>query len=106
MDIFYEDDYKMRAEDWHTVTVQQAVGPKGKFSKQERRVLWGSFGEFDLEKVWYLYFENKEKWEALKRVRARVDPEGVFTPNAFSVPRAQGLIETIKGDEKRVKAKL
>jgi len=87
MDIFYGSKHKTTAEDWHTVTIQQAVGPNGKFSNKERRVLWGSFGDFDLNKVWPLYYENEEKYEKLKNARSKADPEGVFTPNTFAVAR-------------------
>ncbi|KAG9244444.1 hypothetical protein BJ878DRAFT_69493 [Calycina marina] len=87
MDVFYDADHKTTAEDWHTVTVQQAVGKKGKFSKQERRVLWGSFGDFDLDKVWKLYYEDEEKYEKLKEARGKADPEGTFSPNTFAVAR-------------------
>ena len=50
-------------------------------------MLWGSYGEFDLDKVWDCYFEDREKYERIGRVRAREDPDGVFTPNTFAVKR-------------------
>ena len=69
-------------------TNNPAFQQRGVFSAQDRRVLWGSWGEFDLDKVWPCYFESREKYDRLRRVRARVDPRGVFTPNKFGVPRA------------------
>jgi FAD/FMN-containing dehydrogenase len=66
---------------------EEGVGPNGIFSKQDRRVLWGSFGEFDLDAVWNTYFETREKYERLRAARRKADPDGVFTPNTFCVKR-------------------
>lgn len=87
MDVFYQKEYKSVAEDWHTVTIQEAVGKTGKFSNQERHVLWGSFGDYDLGKVWEQYYDSAEAYGKIQLARAKYDPYGVFTPNSFSVPR-------------------
>jgi FAD/FMN-containing dehydrogenase len=50
-------------------------------------VLWGSFGEFDLDSVWNTYFETREKYDRLSAARRKADPDGVFTPNTFCVKR-------------------
>lgn len=89
MDCFHEDDAdaKARAEDWQRVNDEEGLGPSGIFSKQDRRVLWGSYGDYDLDAVWDRYYEDKEKYQNLQAIRQRVDPAGVFTPNTFSVKR-------------------
>jgi hypothetical protein len=88
LDCFHKDTEKQRADDWQKVNDEEGVGPNGIFSKQDRRLLWGSYGSFDLNESWKFYYENEEKYERLQEVRKRVDPDGVFTPNTFSVKRA------------------
>ena len=65
------------------------MGPGGIFSKQDRRVLWGSYGEFDLDSVWQTYYDDQEKYERLMEIRKKADPYGTFTANAFAVKRAE-----------------
>lgn len=88
LDCFYEGDKaRERAVEWHRINDAESIGPQGNFSKQDKRVLWGSYGEFDLDQVWNHYFEDREKYERLREVRRRADPDGVFTPNTFCVKR-------------------
>ena len=88
LDAFYNgEDALKTATKWHNKNEAEGIGPKGIFSKQDRRVLWGSFGEFDLDAVWPTYYETKEKYERLRATRRKADPDGVFTPNTFSVRR-------------------
>ena len=72
---------------WHNRNEAEGLGPNGVFCKQDRRVLWGSFGEFDLDVVWKTYYETKEKYERLRAARRKADPDGVLTPNTFCVKR-------------------
>lgn len=51
-------------------------------------MLWGSYGSFDLDSVWDTYYDDRAKYEMLGRARKMADPDGVFTPNTFSVKRA------------------
>ncbi|RDW73312.1 hypothetical protein BP6252_07219 [Coleophoma cylindrospora] len=87
LDCFYGPGHRQTAEDWHTINDQEAIGPKGKFCKEDRRVLWGSYGSYDLDASWKLYYENQEKYDKLKKARKLADPDGIFTPNTFSVAR-------------------
>ncbi|XDG02631.1 hypothetical protein ABKA04_002246 [Annulohypoxylon sp. FPYF3050] len=88
MDAFYEEESKARAEDWQKVNDEEAIGPNGVFSKEDRRVLWGSYGDWNLDAVWNTYFEDRAKYEKLQQIRKRADPYGIFTPNPFCVKRA------------------
>ncbi|KAL8723785.1 MAG: hypothetical protein Q9181_007201 [Wetmoreana brouardii] len=89
LDCFHEDSTKTRAEDWEKVNDEEGIGPNGLFSKRDRRVLWGSYGEYDLDKVWDTYYEDRAKYEKLGRIRQRADPDGIFTPNTFCVKRLE-----------------
>ncbi|KAF3928449.1 hypothetical protein ABW20_dc0102952 [Dactylellina cionopaga] len=86
-DLYYDHDKKQVAKDWQATNQQQGIGPNGKFCKEDRRVLWGSHGSFDLDANWKLYHETEAKYNKLKQVRTRADPDGIFTPNTFSVGR-------------------
>ncbi|KAH8812733.1 putative FAD-linked oxidoreductase [Xylogone sp. PMI_703] len=87
MDCFYAPGYKQTAEDWVRVNNQEGVGANGKFSKDDRRMLWGSFGDFDLDKCWNHYYDSREKYDNLRKIRRQADPDGTFTPNTFCVAR-------------------
>ncbi|KAJ7625766.1 hypothetical protein FB45DRAFT_922251 [Roridomyces roridus] len=70
-------------------TSYSAIGANGIFSKEDRRVLWGSYGSFDLDSVWHTYHDDRPKYERLMRARKLADPHGTFTPNTFCVKRAE-----------------
>ncbi|KAI1774423.1 FAD-binding domain-containing protein [Hypoxylon cercidicola] len=88
MDCFHTEDTKARAEDWQKVNDEEAIGPNGVFSKEDRRVLWGSYGDWNLDAVWNCYYEDRAKYEKLQQIRKVADPYGIFTPNPFCVKRA------------------
>ncbi|KAF2834333.1 FAD-binding domain-containing protein [Patellaria atrata CBS 101060] len=88
LDCFHENSAKSRAEDWQKVNDAEGIGPNGIFSKQDRRVLWGSYGSYDLDASWAYYYENREKYEKLRQARQLADPNGVFTYNSFCVKRS------------------
>ena len=89
LDAFYNGQEALKtATEWHNTNEEEGIG-QGIFCKQDRRVLWGSFGEFDLDLVWDKYFETREKYERLSATRRKADPDAVFTPNSFSVKRLE-----------------
>ncbi len=88
LDCFYGPGGKENAEEWHALNDAEGVGPDGKFSTQDRRLLWGSFGNYDLDASWSYYYEDREKYERLQKARKLADPDGVFTPNTFCVSAA------------------
>jgi hypothetical protein len=87
LDAFYGKKGKAFADNWQKENDKGMIGEKSTFSKQDKRTLWGSYGEFALDKVWMFYHESKEKYERLGKVRGRVDKDGLWTPNAFAVKR-------------------
>ena len=88
IDNFHKPEKKGDAEAWEATHDDEGIGARGIFSKQDRRVLWGSYGSFDLDSVWNAYYEDRPKYERLMQARKRADPDGIFTPNTFCVKRA------------------
>jgi len=87
LDCFHDSSYKKLAEDWQAENDKVFIGQKGCFSKDDKRVLWGSYGDWDLHANWRTYYEDG-KYQHLQKVRARADPDGTFSPNPFAVKRA------------------
>lgn len=88
-DIFHDDDAEAKA---YAVAWQQKndailIGPSGCFSEQDRRLLWGSYGDWDLgkEEVWRCYFDSEEQYQRIGVARGKADPHGTFTANPFAV---------------------
>lgn len=86
-DVFHDPDRRDAAVEYQRALTAGSLGPKGKFSTHDRRPLWGSFGSFDLHKNWSYYYDSRDKYERIGRVRARMDPEGTLTPNTFCAQR-------------------
>jgi FAD binding domain len=95
LDCFYGSGAKKTAEDWHKINDAEGIGPKGIFSKQDKRVLWGSYGNFDLDASWAYYYEDRAKYERLSKARSVADPDGVFTPNTFCVARDIKAVQSL-----------
>ena len=94
LDCFYDQSFPLAqktAEEWQSTNDSQGIGPNGKFSKEDRRVLWGSYSrvgkseDFNMGCSWPYYHDNKEQYDRLCEIKKEVDPEGVFTPNDFCV---------------------
>lgn len=89
LDCFY--DFKSfpytrkTAEEWQSKNDSEGIGPNGIFSKEDRRVLWGSYGEYNMGRAWPYYHDSKEKYDKLCEIKRKIDPDGVFTPNTFCV---------------------
>lgn len=94
LDCFHKGESKTVAEDWAKVNDAEGIGANGKFSTTDRRVLWASYGEFELDKVWDKYHDSREKYDKLAMVRRRMDSDGTFTPNAFCVKRADASVSS------------
>ncbi|KAF4993356.1 hypothetical protein FGRMN_6544 [Fusarium graminum] len=84
----YELSQKL-ANEWQTENDSVMIGADSCFSKTDRRVLWGSWGDWDMAKpeVWKTYYEDEAKYRSLGKVRAAADPLGIFTANPFAIAR-------------------
>lgn len=83
-DVFYQDT-REEAEEWQD---QNDRGSLTYFSRDDRRLLWGSYGDWNMKNVWRYYYEPVT-YQKLQRIRKQADPKGVFTANPFCVEAAQ-----------------
>ena len=88
MDVFYDatkDAGAMaRAQEWVETNDKEGVGMNGKYSKEDRRLLWGS-RDTDLPAAHVHYYDSNVKYEKLVQTKKKVDPSLVFTANKFAV---------------------
>ncbi|KAL2679223.1 hypothetical protein Neosp_009990 [[Neocosmospora] mangrovei] len=89
LDCFHDpgDKYRQYALNWQKDNDAIMIGRSSPFSKQDKRVLLGSYGEWDLGKpeIWKCYYEDEQKYQRLGKARGKDDPDGTFTANPFAV---------------------
>lgn len=88
LDAFYDPKTpgsEQLALDWQAKNDQWMVGPTSHFSTTDRRVFWGSYGEFDMDKAWPFYYDSVAKYQRLVQIKQHVDPTRVFSANSFGV---------------------
>ncbi|KAH7146852.1 hypothetical protein B0J13DRAFT_664531 [Dactylonectria estremocensis] len=89
LDCFHEvgNKYKEYAEKWQSKNDSIMAGPSSPFSKQDKRLLWGSYDDWELGKqeVWKRYSEDADKYQKLGRTRGKANSNGSFTANPFAV---------------------
>ncbi|KAI9682798.1 MAG: hypothetical protein M1822_006288 [Bathelium mastoideum] len=87
LDCFHKegDEGKVLALGWQAENDELMCGENSPFSKQDKRVLWASYGDWDMDKSWPFYYEDRAKYERIGRQRYLADPQGTFTPNPFNV---------------------
>jgi len=83
-DVFY-DNAQAAAEAWQKET---AAGALTYFDSNERRLLWGSYGNWDMAQVWQHYYDQTT-YQKLQQIRKTHDPKGLFTANPFCVQAAK-----------------
>ncbi|EWG44686.1 hypothetical protein FVEG_15702 [Fusarium verticillioides 7600] len=80
-DVFYEGTKGEAAGKW------QAVNDEGRpkyFSKKDRRVLRGSYGDWNMKDAWQFYYDL-ETYKKMQKIRQTYEPKGTFTANPFCV---------------------
>jgi len=97
LDCFFDGDKaKETSFKWQAINDKE-VAKTGVF-KVDHRVLWGSYGEHDMDLVWDKYYDNEAKYNKLRKIKETFDHSGIFTPNKFSVrPPSQYVIAPVVG---------
>lgn len=94
IDCFYKPKpgVEKLANEFQDANDLEAGSQNGIMSTSDRRWLWGSYGRksdpdggASLDKVWSKYYDSKEKYDRLVEIKRRVDPNRIFTPNAFGI---------------------
>lgn len=79
-DIFHQDAEEA-AKQWQE---ENDKGVVKYYSDKDRRVLWGSYGCWDMKKVWQFYYDP-DTYKKMQQIRKTYDPKGIFTANPFAV---------------------
>jgi hypothetical protein len=87
LDCFHKEgeEGKALAKGWQDFNDKLMCGENSPFSKQDKRMLWASYGDWDMDKSWPFYYEDQAKYERIGRQRYLADRQGTFTPNPFNV---------------------
>ncbi len=73
-----------RAQQWQRENDEVFVEQKG-FADVDMRMVAYTFGNRVLEDVWPYYYDSKEKYERLRRIKGMLDPNGLFCADQFSL---------------------
>ena len=73
-----------KAEQWQRENDEAFIKQKG-FADVDMRMVAYTFGNRVLEDVWFHYYDSKEKYERLRRIKGRLDPNGIFSADQFSL---------------------
>lgn len=88
-DSFYlvNEDYpdaRKTAEKWQEENDEAFIKQKG-FADKDMRMFAYTFGDRVLENVWQYYYDSQEKYDRLRRIKGRLDPDGLFSADDFSL---------------------
>ena len=73
-----------KAVRWQRENDEAFIENKG-FAGADMRMVAYTFGRHVLEDVWPCYYDSKEKYERLRRIKGILDPEGLFSADQFSL---------------------
>jgi hypothetical protein len=73
-----------KAEQWQSENDETFIEKKG-FADVDMRMFAYTFGDRVLEDVWPCYYDSKEKYERLRRIKGMLDPNGLFSADQFSL---------------------
>lgn len=90
LDCYYDEHKRARRPPRQVAVEWQAKNDEGAlerklFSSQDRRLMFGPWGSTNLAEVWPHYYDSREKYERLLAIKARFDPQRIFSANSFSI---------------------
>jgi hypothetical protein len=80
----FDPDARKTAEDWQKENDEKFIKQKG-FADKDMRMFAYTFGDRELEKVWQYYYDSEEKYNRLRKIKGRLDPDGLFSAGPFSL---------------------
>ena len=72
------------AEQWQRDN-HEAFIEQGAYADKDMRMFAYTFGEQALEDEWQYYYDSREKYDRLRKIKSQLDPDGVFLANQFSL---------------------
>lgn len=90
-DSFYSTEWlcsieneRQNAEKWQAENDEVFIVQKA-FADADMRVFAYTFGDRVLDNVWQCMYDSKEKYERLRKIKGELDPDGLFSPDQFSL---------------------
>lgn len=88
-DSFYSDgwfcrDERRKAEQWQRENDKVFIGQKA-FADADMRMFAYTFGNRVLDEVWSHFYDSREKYERLRKIKGELDPNGLFSADQFSL---------------------
>ncbi len=80
----YDQTPRKKAEQWQNDNDKAFIEQQG-FANSDMRMFAYTFGDHVLENVWPYYYDSKEKYERLRRIKETVDPDGLLSADKFSL---------------------
>jgi hypothetical protein len=80
----FDPDARKTAEDWQRENDEKFIKQKG-FADKDMRMFAYTFGDRDLADVWQYYYDSEEKYNRLRKIKGRLDPDGLFSAGPFSL---------------------
>jgi FAD binding domain len=81
---FFCRDERYKAEKWQAENDEVFIGQKA-FADADMRMFAYTFGDRVLDDVWPYFYDSKEKYERLRKIKGELDPNGLFSADQFSV---------------------
>lgn len=82
---WYGGDEYEKAEQWQSENDAAFIEKKA-FADADMRLFAYTFGDRVLEEVWPYFYDSKEKYERLRRIKNKLDPNRLFSADQFSLP--------------------
>ncbi|CAH1211030.1 FAD-binding PCMH-type domain-containing protein [Candidatus Nitrotoga sp. BS] len=88
-DSFYSANWfcrneRQNAEQWQKENDAVFIEKKA-YADADMRVFAYTFGDRVLEEVWPFFYDSKEKYERLRSIKGKLDPNGLFSADQFSL---------------------
>jgi hypothetical protein len=78
------ENERQNAEDWQADNDEAFIVQKA-FADADMRVFAYTFGDRVLDDVWHCMYDSKEKYERLRTIKGKLDPDGLFSADQFSL---------------------